>query len=208
MSGSYIRQVEVFIANGASPEAAARALAKAAKEGTAELIASGRAPPRFTRYVDGKRDAAAESVKPGGVIVDVFDRMADVISLALGYLRQRAPTGGGFRESFLLGLDGKMVRAAQFNPRTLGVVSEVYITNAEPWNRLVDVQMAGGKPVRFSVPAEMYLDCAKAISRRFGNSVSADREYNIDFPGKYRLLTGPRQGKPVQSPGLVIRARR
>ena len=89
-----------------------------------------------------------------------------------------------------------------------GIVSEVFIANAEPWNRLVDVQLAGGKPVRFSVPAEMYLDCAKAISRRFGNSVSADREYDIDFPGKYRLLTGPRQGKPVQSPGLVIRARR
>lgn len=208
MSGSFIRQIEVFIANGASPQAASRALAKAAKEGTAELIASGRASPRFTRYVDGRRGAPADAVQPGGVIVDVFDQMGEVIAFALGYLRKRAPGGGGFRESFLLGLDGKMVRAAQFNPATMGDVSEVFVSNDQPWNRLVDVQLAGGKPVRFGVPDDMYRDCAQAIGRRFGNSVNAFRVYDVEFPGKYRLLTGPRQGKPVQSPGLVIRARR
>lgn len=207
MSGSYIRQVEVFIANGASPEAAARALAKAAKEGTAELIASGRASPRFTRYVDGKRDAAAESVKPGGVIVDVFDYMADIIGFALGYLQKRSP-GDDFRQSFFLGLDGKMVPASAFNPTTMGVVEMVFIGNTQPYNRLVDVQLAGTQKVRWSVPDDMYQDCAVAIGRRFGNSVNAYRNYNVDFPGKYVLQTGPRKDKPVQSPALIIEARR
>ena len=207
MSGSYIRQVEIFAKAHASPEAVSRAIAKAAREGTARLIASGRASPRFTRYVDGKRDAPPESVKPNGVIVDVFDYMADIIGFALGYLQKRSP-GEDFRQSYFLGLDGKMVPASAFNPKTMGVVETVFIGNTQPYNRLVDVQLAGTQKVRWSVPDDLYQDCAVAIGRRFGSVVNAYRNYNVDFPGKYILRTGPRLGKAVQSPALVIEMRR
>lgn len=207
MSGSYIRQIEIFAKAHASPEAVSRAIAKAAREGTAKLIASGRASPRFTRYVDGREDVAPEAVRPNGAIVDVFDYMGEIIGFALGYLQKRAP-GSAFAEAFFLGLDGKMVPASAFNPKTMGRVDTVFVGNSMPYNRLVDVQLAGTQRVQWSVPDDMYQDCAQAIGRRFGNAVRAYRNYNVDFPNKYRLLTGPREGKPVQSPALVIEARR
>lgn len=207
MSATFVHQIEIFAREHASPEAVSRAIAKAAREGTAELIATGRASPRFTRYVDGQEGVAPEAVRPNGVIIDVFETMGEIISFALGYLRKRAP-GSDFQEAFFLGLDGKMVPASAFNPNTLGPVETVFIGNSLPYNRLVDVQLAGTQKVRWSVPDDMYRDCAQAIDRRFGNTVNAYRNYNIDFPNKYRLLTGPRRGKPVQSPALMIEVRR
>jgi hypothetical protein len=207
VSATFIHQIEIFAKEHASPEAVSRAIAKAAREGTAELIATGRASPRFTRYVDGREGVAPEAVRPNGVIVDVFETVGEIIGFALGFLQKRAP-GDDFREGFFLGLDGKMVAASAFNPNTLGSVQTVFIGNSMPYNRLVDVQLAGTQKVRWSVPDDMYQDCAQAIGRRFGNVVNAYREYNIDFPNKYRLRTGPRRGKPVQSPALVMEVRR
>ncbi len=150
-----------------------------------------------------------------GVIVDRFSYIAEVVEFALGYLRERAPVRtGAFRDGFFLGIsttrgvDGRFVPAAAFNPRTLGAdVREVIIGNVVPYSRLVDVQLVGGRRVRFSAPANLYHDAARLLVRRFGNHVDAFRRYTVRFPGQYVLKTGPKAGKPVETPALIISAR-
>jgi hypothetical protein len=216
MSGSaFARSVDVFLSRELSPQAMSAALAKAADEGTAELIRTRRASPRFKRFVDGVEGAAAGSVKPGGIIVDQFIYLGDAAAFALAYLQGRSPVlSGDFRGSFVLGLssavggDGKFVKATSFNPDAVSAdVVEIIIGNTQPYNRLVDVQLEGGRRARFKVPADIYSDAAKAITRRFGNFVNAFRRYDVRFPGQYVLRGSRRGGKPVQSPALVIQVR-
>ena len=204
MSGAFSRQVDVFISRNLSPAAQSAALAETARRGVADLIASGMASPRYRRSVDGVPDAPESAVKPGGVIVYRFDFLGEVVAFALSYLQARSPfRSGDFRKSFYVGIDGKFVAASAFNPATMGHAAEIIIGNTQPYNRLVDVQMAGGQRVKFSVPADMYSDAAAAVRTRFGNLVRAYRNYNLSFPDKHRL----QNGKPVQSPGLVIAVR-
>lgn len=209
MSGAaFRRSVEVFFEGEVAPEALARHLAQVAKATAAELITTGRAPPRYTRYVDGREGAPEETVRPDGVILYRFDYMAEVVAFALAFLRARAPVWTGrYRESFYLGLDGRFVPAARFDAERMGTVSEVVIGNTMPYSRKVDVQLVGTKPLRFSVPPGLFSDAAKAVQRRFGNLVSAKRVYTMRFPDQYTLRTGRKAGKPVESPALVIALR-
>lgn len=217
MSGAaFARSVDVFVSRDLSPAARSQLLAEAARQGTAELIASGQASPRYVREVDGVEGAPAEAVRPDGVIVDRFSYLADVVVFALAYLKERSPQGtGAFRSGFFLGLsssiggDGRFVAAESFNPAAMGAeVQEVIIGNEQPYNRLVDVQMAGGRRIRFNVPGEIYDGAARVVKRRFGNLVDAYRRYDVRFPGQYVLKAGQRAGKPVNSPALVISLRR
>jgi hypothetical protein len=209
MSGSnFSRSIDVFIRQNLSPEARSAALAEVARRGVAELIATGQASPRYRRIVDGVEGAPETAVRPDGVIVYRFDAMAEIVAFALAFLAGRSPVrSGAFRRGFYVGLDGRFVMASAFNAATMGRVSEVVIGNVEPYARMVDVQMAGGQPVRFSVPADMFSDAAGAVRARFGNIITARREYNMTFPGQYLLRAGKRAGKRVQSPALVISVR-
>jgi hypothetical protein len=208
MSGAFTRQVDVFVSRALSPQARSAALAEAARRGVADLISSGRAPPRYRRFVDGVEGAAESAVKPDGAIVYRFEYLAEVITFALGYLQGRAPTGSGaFRRGFFLGLDGKFVRAAAFNPQTMGPVREVMIGNVEPYNRLVDVQRAGTRVLKYRVPPDLYADAVRTLRGRFGKMVEIRRVYDAQFPGQYLLQSGKRAGKRVQSPALMITVR-
>jgi hypothetical protein len=209
MSGAaFRRSVDVFLARALSPQQQSAALAQAAKAGVADLIRSGRAPEQYRRIVDGREGAAEESVRPDGVIVYRFDQMAAAAAFALGFLQQRSPRdSGAYRASFYLGLDGRFVPAARFNPVTMGEVSEIVIGNMQPYSRKLDVQLVGGQSLRVSVPSGIFSDAAAAVRRRFGNSVTAKRVYTMRFPGQYLLRAGRNQGRPVESPALVISAR-
>lgn len=203
------RQASVFIAAHLSPQAQARALAEAAKRDVAQLIAAGRASPDFTRFVDGRQGAAEETVRAGGTIAYRFAYAGEVAAFALAFLRQRAPVGQGtYRESFYLGLDGRFVPAAQFNPATMGEVAEIVIGNTQPYSRKVDVQLVGGQALQFSVPAGLFEDAATAIQRRFGRLVTARRRGTMRFPGQYRATEGARAGRLVESPAVIITFRR
>ncbi|MBY0335058.1 MAG: hypothetical protein K2X11_00485 [Acetobacteraceae bacterium] len=213
---AFFRSVDVFVSRDLSDAERARALAEAAEEGTRELIAAGRASPRFTREVDGVEGRPATSVRPDGVIVDRFSHLAEVIVFALAFLRERSPQRTGrFRSSFFLGIstqrgtDGRFVPAERFNPAALGPeVEELIISNEEPYARKVDVQLVGGRRLRFSVPAGLYEDAARQVKRRFGNFVDCYRRYTVRFPGQYVLREGQKAGKPVESRALVISLRR
>lgn len=222
-AADFRRSVDVFLSRALSPEAQSAALARVARAGVADLVASGRAPPRYRTFVDGREGRDESTVRPDGVIAYVFDRMPEIAAFALAFLRERSPVGGGedghYRDSFWFGLDGRFVPAERFNPKTMGPVSEVIIGNTRPFNRKVDVQTVGRRTLRFSVPAGLYDDAAAAVRGRFGNSVTAKRVYNMRFPGQYRLQqtqfrTGTRShnvrrwaGTLVESPAIVITAR-
>lgn len=220
---AFRRTVELFINQNLTPEAQSAALAKVAREGLAELQRTGEASTVFRRYVDGKEGAAEESVKPDGVIVYAFDHLATIITFALSFLLDRAPPASvapvspahgkptHYRDGFALGLGGRMVAAKDWNPDAFdadGAGAEILIFNRVAYGRRLDVQADGGKRLKFTVPAGIWDDAAKEINRRFGGIVTATRQYDIDYPGKYALRTGKHAGKAVQSPGLILSPRR
>jgi hypothetical protein len=209
MSGAaFRRSVDVFLARSLSPQQQSAALAQTAKAGLAELIRSGQGSERYRRIVDGREGAAEEAVRPDGVIVYRFDRLAEAAAFALNYLQERSPRDSGdYRSSFYLGLDGRFVPASRFNPATMGQVDEIVIGNTQPYSRKLDVQLVGGQSLRVSMPPGIFSDAAAAVRRRFGNSVTAKRVYTMRFPGQYVIRSGRNKGRPVESPALVISAR-
>lgn len=224
MSGAFRQQTSVFINQNLSPEARSAFLAKTAREGVADLVASSRAPPNYTRVVDGAVGAPESSVKPDGVIGYRFQYLGEIAAFALAFLQGRSPSGHGaggsrmyrsaYRDSFYLGLargtgePGRFVQARQFNPLTMGAdVAEITIGNLQPYSRLLDVQFAGQRRVRYSVPPGIFEDAVRAVNQRFGNQVTARRAYRQKFPGIYLLKTGRRAGSMVESPALIIAGR-
>lgn len=209
MSGHlFSRQIAVIVDRTLSPQAISATLARTAREGVARAIASGAAPAMYTRYVDGREGAPEESVRPDGVIYYAFNLLPDLILFLIGFLRERSPRGladgVAFRDSFFIGVDGRLVRPQDFRAAKVPPRAEIIIGNTVPYNRLVDVQMAGQRRVRYAVPPNIYLDAAAAAERRFGGAFRVVRLYNVVFPGKYVLKTGDRRGKPVYSPGILI----
>lgn len=208
----FLRQITNFVDRNMSPAALSASLAKTAQDVLAALISSGAAPPQYTRYVDGKQGAPESSVSPDGVIYYAFNLLPDIVAFAIAFLRQRSPGGLNpdtepFRDSFFIAVNGRLIRPNDFRSDKVPVGAQIVIGNTRPYNRLVDVQIAGRRRVRYAVPPNLYLDAGKAIERRWGGVVRAYRHYNIVFPGKYVLKTGDRRGKPVQSPGLIIEPR-
>jgi hypothetical protein len=216
MSGSLLRRnIELFAARTLSPEARSALLARTARQALADAQAGGANRLEET-FVDGVPGASEDRVRPDGVILYRFARsyadVANAAAFALAYLEGRSPVmTGAFRAAFYLGIGGdrqgdggRFVRATNFNPAAVTPdIATITIGNMQPYNRLVDVQMAGGQRVAFSVPADMYSDAAEQVEARFPR-LRASRVYTRSFPGQY-LLAGSR--RPVQSPALVITSR-
>lgn len=216
MSGTaFRRNIEAWTNDNLGPEARSAFLARVARQRLAAAQAEGVASRTFTRFVDGVEGAVEDAVQPDGVILYRFRALANAAAFALSYLQARSPVRtGAFKAGFYLGIGGdrtgdggRFVPAESFTPEAVrGDVQSIVIGNVEPYNRLVDVQMAGGQRVRFSVPADMYAEAGKAVEARFPGLI-ARRTYTRLFPNQYVLKTGPRQGKPVHSPALVITSR-
>ncbi|MBC9176761.1 HK97 gp10 family phage protein [Pseudoroseomonas ludipueritiae] len=101
----------------------------------------------------------------------------------------------------------RIIRQGSFDPQKVGAgVGEILITNLQPYERLQDVQLAGNRRLRFSVPPNMVDDAAVAVRRRFP-TLDARRVYTVHFPGQYILKTGQKAGRPVENPALVISVR-
>lgn len=207
---AFRQQIQVFIDANLSPAARSNILADAARTGLAGLISSGRAPPTYQTFVDGKRDDDDESHvrgTGGGTILYQFSAQAEAAAFALGYLRARAPgRSGTFRNSFYLGINGRFVPAAQFDPAQVPSGAEITIGNTRPQSRKIDVQMDGERVLHFSVPAGLFDDCAAAVRRQFGGLVIARRISTLRFPGQYNIARGKNAGSAVDSPAVVLTA--
>lgn len=211
----YRLAVDLLIARHMSPAAASAKLAAFAKQKVAEVIASGRAPPQYRRFVDGVEGAPEEAVRADGAILYRFAVLAEAVAFALSFLRERSPArSGAFRNSFALfvregGSYGSLIRAASFSTQKLSPrADEVTIVNLQPYSRLVDVQQAGKRPVRYTVPPNLYADAGAAVKRRFPGTAT-QRAYRVQMPRPYLLRSpGRNQGRPVETPGLIISLRR
>jgi len=205
MSGSaFRRQVSVFIDRHLAPEAQSARLAQAAIEGRDELIRSGRAAPSYRTFVDGVEGAAEAQVKPQGVIVYRFATLGEAAIFALAYLRERSPVkSGDYRDSFWLAVDGRAFTQKTFRPDRIGAASEIIIYNLQPYSRQVQVQMEGGRKLKFKVPPDLFGDAMVEVRKRFP-SLKARQLDRIRAPGLYVIKNGRRAGKVVDSPALSI----
>lgn len=218
MSANAFRLIaKQMIAAELSPAARSAKLAEFARQGVAGLVASGRASPTYCRFVDGAEGAQESAVRPNGLIEYQFSYIADVVLFALVFLRARSPVGPGapksreapgpFRDAFMVGVDGRPVPAASFQPRSVPLNAEIIIYNRQPYSRKIDVQLVGRKSLHFSVPPGLFDDCVRAVRRRYGNTVTAKRVYNIEHPGKWMRRRGKLKGQKIQSPAIIIAQR-
>jgi hypothetical protein len=86
-------------------------------------------------------------------------------------------------------------------------IAEVIITNDAPYHRKVDVQLMGAKPIRMKVPPGIMEDGAQAIAAKFGSLVDVKRIYSTPHSGQWERRHGPRAGKRVDSPAIVLTPR-
>lgn len=230
----FARSLAVFADRTLSPEAQSRRLAEVAKRERDRLIAEGRASRSYRRFVDGREGAAEESVgpAPSGRIVYRFNHLGAVGMFALSFLKHRSPPSSGkparpsqgkhgsYREGSFIGVNGRAFPAASFNPDLVPAGAELVIYNVNAYSRKVDVQLVGGQPLHFAVPAGLFDDAVKAIRARYGALVQVKRVYSMSFSGQYLLKNEQfrksgryagrslkRLGKPVESPAIIITPR-
>lgn len=215
--------------NARAFSAAARSarLAKFAEDRFAVAVRAGKIDPHARRFVDGREGAPESAVRPGGRIVYLSNMVPDAVAWLLGFLIGRSPpassapinpkTGksGHFRDSFFVGVNGAFIPADRFEPSSVPPNAEVIIGNSEPYNRRVDVQTAGSRTLRFSVPPGIWADAVFAARDRYPG-LAIKRVDRVTFPGQYHLHHEQRRagarahsvqravGGLVDSPGIVI----
>ncbi|MFC0410947.1 hypothetical protein [Roseomonas elaeocarpi] len=214
-----------------SPAAQSKALADAAVAGRTDLIRTGRAAPSYILSVDGREGPDEAQVKPDGIIVYRFSLIGQAAVFAMAFLRARSPVRGGtFRDSWFYALSAtgytrgsargtwyngvkmaasynandQIISQKSFDPQKVGAdIGEILISNRVPYERKADVQLAGNRRLRWSVPANMVDDCARAVRQRFP-TLDARRIYQLHHPGQYVLRRGKKAGSRVENPALVI----
>jgi hypothetical protein len=88
------RELTLGLRADIGPQAMAAELARFSKEALVDYLRSEPLPPGYTTFVNGRRDAPEEQVRPPGPIVYVFNWWPQILSFAMAYLRGRSPTGG------------------------------------------------------------------------------------------------------------------
>ncbi len=198
--------IRVFIDRELSPEAMSARLAETAKKALADLQASGRAPTVYRRFIDGGNEGAAEETARRQVYYE-FSSLADAVSYAIERLQAHAPVeSGAYRDGFMVAVDGRPVPARGYVARSVPPGATVFLYNREPYSRKVDTQRIGTRPILYHTAPGMFDAVAKEVRGRFGNSVKVERLYTVNIPGAYRLKTGAKRGKQVESPALQITA--
>lgn len=201
------------------------ALSKFAQDTTLELIASGRAPLRFRRYVDGVANGDPDNVRPDGEIRDAFQPVVDIVPDALDFLVRGSPIGASsrskeynrpYRDSFFVAVNGSVFMMDEFDPKKVPDDAQIVIGNMQPYQRKVDVQFIGTKKLNYDVAPNLFARCVAMLQGRYGNTLSIRRVYTWQFPGQYTLrqrqmrrglakhLVKRSVGDRVESPVIVI----
>lgn len=221
---SFERTIDVFIDNVSSPEFQ-KIHARIAREALAEHLAKVKSTPNIERFVDGREGLVEEQVKLYGVIRYEFHNLGDAVEAAIKFLlAEGAKVSPEYAAGFFVGVlrsesgkvrgkdvtthqaDGRMVAAKDFGTKNLPADAEYLIGNKLSYNRKVDVQHIGLKAMKFSVDPFIYARCAQMLNQRY-RSVKVKSVYNLTFDGQYILKTGPKAGRPVHSPGIILTRR-
>lgn len=154
------RTIRVFRDQTLSPQAQSKVLAAIARRKRDELIASGDAPPSYTTFVDGVRDAREESVRPDGAIIYQFNVLGLAAAFGFTFLMARSPVDDGeYRASWLVIVNGKKW-TTDLDDIPHG--AEVMIVNPKPYARKID---AGH--MRMRVPPGLIEAARQAIRARY-----------------------------------------
>lgn len=173
-------------------EATQRLLVRTAKENHARIMATDPRPRRFRRFVDGRLGAREEAVRPTGIIVYQYPRLAEVAQFALETLYDFSPVRSGrYRQAHTLYVAG--VPVADLSGLQDG--QEVMIANPLPYARKIEL---GGMKMRLPGTAMVYDRAADVVSRRYGNAA------RVLFV--WRTLPNAR-GVKDRSPAIILRER-
>lgn len=198
-----------FAPSRAWPEIA-RETAAFARRDRDTRIAAEQFPPRFETFVNGQRDAAEETIRPGGVIFYRGLLLGPAIAFALAEWQRRAPVRSGrYRDTLAVGIsrggvEGTAIAADRFRAdAVMADATEAFLFSPQPYGRRVDVQLDGTRPIRFSVPEGIVSDVAEAVRRRFPG-VNALRLYTVRWPGAQRRKRADGAGTMIHYPGVQI----
>ena len=172
------------------PALRSKMLADGARRLRDEAIASGRASPAYTTFVDGREGAREEEVKPDGAILYRFNLLGEAVTFALDFARRQSPVrSGAFRDAWIVAVDGRRWTGLV---RDIPVAAQVTIVNTQPYARKIDtgsIQTIGYALVEAT---------RQAVMRKFPN-VKADRQF-VTLPGGY-VIKGHSHRRRRSSPG-------
>jgi hypothetical protein len=180
---TFARDIKVATA-GLEPEAISALLATAAREALAEAQAAGEFPRSYITSVNGQIGAPVESVKPPGPIVFTGNWWTEILTYGVSFAAERSPVKSGrYKSSWFAMADGSAVSDYEAIPLT----AECIITNDQPYSRRIEV---GRQKV--NVPPGIVEDLVSALRRRYGDMISARRQF-INLEGAYRLVRKSRR---------------
>lgn len=186
------RSIVLAIRQGESPEEYSRHLAsyargalKEAQETNRQVV--GRVPPHET-WVDGRKDAPLESVKPDGVIVFEFELLNDLFAWIGQMLVQNSPVlTGRYSDSFVFFAGGVEVAPGGEVPPA----EEYVFLNIQPYARKIE---RGLSP---QAPDGVFQGVAALAKRRFGNMAHIRFSYRSFQEGGITAYigTGTKRGR-------------
>ena len=140
-----------------------RILVKVAKREHGKVMATAPRPVSFDRFVDGRKGAPEEAVKPTGTILYTYPRLEVVAQFAMETLFDLSPVRSGkYRLSHTLFLNGSAVP----NLRDFKSGDEATISNPVPYSRKIEV---GKMKMRVPGTSMIYSKAAKIVRARYGN---------------------------------------
>lgn len=188
------------VARLATAEATQRAIVALAKREHGKVLAADPKPGGFRRYVDGRRGAPEEAVKPLGVILYEYQRLDLVVQFAMETLFDKSPVlSGAYRTGHTIFLNGAPVPdLAQWKSG-----DEVAISNYLPYARKIE---AGKMTMRVPGTDHVYAQAAQIVNARYGNVAKVRFTYRgITGGGIVGGAAGNKSG--ARFPALVITER-
>ena len=158
------RDITLLFDEDLSPAARSRQLAEFAKQELADGQARNRAAlgyvPKHETFVDQKRGAAVETVRPDGVIVYEFELLEVMLGEIAEMLIRHSPVRTGrYQSSHVLFADGVEVVPGQIPPNA----SEYAFASMQPYARKIERGLSS------QAPDGVYETVAVLSQRRFGN---------------------------------------
>jgi hypothetical protein len=212
------RQIRVWRDKTMSPQALSLNLATVAKKTRDALIKTGEAAPAYETFVDGRKGAAEETVRPDGAILYQFNVLGQAAKYALSFAVGRSPKhDGDYKRAWFVAVDGKKW-TGDLNDIPAG--SEVMVTNPLPYARKIDVGH-----MKMRVAPGIVEDTRQAVKRKFPTIDAARTMVTIPvqlgggyvLKGHHRkgfrlharkaLRSDTQKGAAMTYPALILKAR-
>lgn len=192
-------------------------LAQFARQSLADVINRKEASSSYTRFVNGVRDAAEETVRVPGAVFYEFSYWGPVLEFLLDYLRKRSPVKSGRYQASHIVMLGSQIVSPDID---IAPDEEVMVVDTQPYARKIEVGH-----MKMSVGRGVYQDARKAVTGRFGGASGAIqvRFEMVTLPNSYilkgrfrrgfrkyarqKLKADTQAGMPVRYPALVMSMR-